>query len=48
MGGGEGLPHVPLKRLQIFGQKNDIKHKKLTSQPQVPPSKEFENGFASI
>ena len=49
-GGGEGGGHLtyPLKSLQKLDHKNAIKHEnrgppsQIFSQPQVPPSKEFE------
>jgi len=46
-GGGGGHLVYPLKRLQKLDHKNAIEHKKKFSQPQVPPSKEFENIFVS-
>ncbi len=47
---GEEGGHLvyPLKRLQKLDHKNAIEHKKKLSQPQVPPSKEFENNYVSL
>jgi hypothetical protein len=56
VGGGGlkgGTSCTPSKDFEKLDHKNGIKHKKRTpsqifSQPQVPPSKEFENDSASM